>query len=189
MNIDILQSSESNEWYTPAVYMKAVQQVLRGIELDPASCEQANQIVQAQHYYTLEQNGLMHSWQARSVWLNPPYGKSSTGESNQEIWTCRLIGEYEAGHIEEAILLVNAVTGNAWFQRLWNYHICFTNHRIRFYSPSTLAVQPTFSNAFVYFGKDGERFKTLFRQFGRIVDPDRSIASVVNLELWQGNTA
>ena len=186
MSISVLQSSESNEWFTPDVYVQAARTCMEGIELDPASCTLANQVVQAKRFYSIEENGLMQSWKCHSLWLNPPYGKGSTGKSNQEIWSCHLIDEYEAGNVEQAILLVNAVMGNAWFQRLWyNYHACLTNHRIRFWSPQTLAVQPTFSNAFFYFGKQSERFRKHFQQFGRVIDPDRSMLTAVNMELWR----
>jgi ParB family transcriptional regulator, chromosome partitioning protein len=183
--IAVLQASESNEWYTPETYAKAVQQVLRGVELDPASCALANQMIQAERIYTSAENGLMHSWRCRSLFCNPPYGKASTGKSNQETWSCKWIDECEAGNVEEAILLVNAVLGNSWFQRLWyNYHVCLTNHRIRFWSPQTSDVHPTFSNAFFYFGKHSERFREHFQQFGRVIEPDYSALTSRNLELW-----
>lgn len=162
-----LQSSENNEWYTPALYIGAVREVLGAIDIDPASNEIANRIVCAKYYYTLADNGFDKSWYGR-VFLNPPYGRES-GESNQSLWSARLIEQYQRGITTEAILLVNAVTDRTWFQPLWDYSICFTDHRIRFYAPEGEFGQPTHGNVFVYFGSNTERFAEVFKRFGPVV--------------------
>jgi ParB family transcriptional regulator, chromosome partitioning protein len=160
--------SKSNEWYTPPEYIKAVRQVLGLIELDPASCKVANQIVKALNYYDCTLDGLQQSWKAKTVYLNPPYGRDGH-VSNQEIWSGRLIQEYEAGNIEQAILLVSAATDAGWFHRLWNYPICFTKGRIRFVTTSNSTLGPTIGSAFVYLGTNTSHFVATFRQFGAIV--------------------
>lgn len=167
-----LQSSESNEWFTPEAYVEAARELMGAIDVDPASCEVANRIVKATRYHTKEDNGLLQSWRGR-VWLNPPYGFGG-GISNQETWTNQLIERYEAGLVSEAVLLVNANTEAKWFQPLYNYLICFTNHRIRFYNADGTPSQPTQGNALVYFGKQQRRFIELFSQFGRIVREARA---------------
>lgn len=162
-----LQSSESNEWYTPASYVDAARELMGEIDLDPASCEEANQVIKATQFYSKREDGLHLSWYGR-VWLNPPYGFDG-GFSNQERWTRSLIERYQAGLIDEAVLLVNANTEAKWFQPLYDYLICFTNHRIRFYNSEGDSSQPTQGNALVYFGKQRRRFIELFRQFGRVI--------------------
>lgn len=162
-----LQMSESNEWFTPVVYVEAARELMGGIDVDPASCAFANRVVQATTYYDITTNGLEQEWRGR-VWLNPPYGRDG-GDSNQEIWTRRLIEQYDAGITTEAVLLVNAVPGNKWFQPLWRFLLCFPDHRIRFYNQETEASQPTHSNALIYLGKQHERFDTLFSRFGAVV--------------------
>ena len=161
-------SNKSVEWYTPAEYIKAAREVMTSIELDPASCEIANRVVRATKYYDVKTNGLLQPWQARSLWLNPPYGRTDS-RSNQEIWSCKLIAEHEAENVEEAILLVNAATDTEWFHRLWTYSICFVKQRINFYSPEGDTGGPTHASAFVYFGTHVERFREVFSQFGRVV--------------------
>lgn len=160
-----LHSSQSNEWYTPQPYIDAVHTVMGGIDVDPASCARANQVVQATTYYTLAENGFSKDWPGR-VFLNPPYGFDEKGQSNAARWSRRLIYQYQAGVTLQAILLVNAVPGNDWFGPLWDYPICFTDHRIRFYNPDGVSNQPTHSNAFVYLGEQVDQFDTVFSQFG-----------------------
>lgn len=162
-----LQMSESNEWYTPKQYVDAARFVMGAIDLDPASNPTANTVVQAARYYTIVDNGLQQEWRGR-VWLNPPYGRDG-GESNQAIWSARLIDEYRAGNVLQAVLLVNAVTDRAWFQPLWAFPICFTDHRIRFYDVNGESGSPTHGNALVYLGDDCERFAQTFSAFGVVV--------------------
>jgi ParB family chromosome partitioning protein len=160
-----------------------VRQVLGSIELDPASCELANATIQATRYYDQHRNGLTQEWRARTVWLNPPYCKTGS-ISNQETWTCKLIAEYEAGHIEQAILLVNAATETRWFQRLYIHPICFMRGRIQFNSPTNTQTGSTVGSALVYFGTNSERFAAVFRQFGAIVGC--ITAPAASAPLWEG---
>src|SRR5260221_62079 len=161
-----LLSSDSNEWYTPEEYINAASALMRGIDLDPASNSIANETVKAARYYDITQNGLDKDWTGR-VWLTPPYGFED-GRSNQEVWSHRLIEQYKAGVTTEAILLVNNATEAKWFQPLYDYLICFTNHRIRFNNSQGESSQPTQGNALVYFGKQRKRFIELFSRFGRV---------------------
>jgi ParB family chromosome partitioning protein len=172
---------KSTEWYTPTTILRAVRAVLGHIELDPASCADANVNVQASRYYDQHMNGLAQPWHAQTLWLNPPYCKTGA-MSNQERWTCKLITEYEAGHVKEAILLVNAATETRWFQRLYAYPLCFVRGRIRFLSPQGTCTSPTVGNALVYFGSNVAPFMAVFGQLGTIV---RSVSPPIETaQLW-----
>jgi ParB-like chromosome segregation protein Spo0J len=160
-------ASGSAEWYTPAPYIAAVRELLDGIDLDPASCAQANETVQARHYYTEADDGLSQPW-AGKVFLNPPYGHH-LGQSNAARWSRRLLEAYRNGEISEAVLLINAVPAEHWFRPLWDFPICFTDHRIRFVSPDGTSTSPTHSNAFVYLGPQRNRFRGRFARFGPVV--------------------
>lgn len=162
-----LLTSETNEWFTPPKYVEMARELMGGIDLDPASNPYANERVQATTFYDIQTNGLDKEWHGR-VWLNPPYGRDEGG-SNQEAWSRRLIEQFEAGITKEAVLLVNANTEAKWFQPLYNYPICFTNHRIRFYNTEGTSSQPTQGNAFIYFGTRPERFVELFSTFGVVI--------------------
>lgn len=164
---NVLHSSDSNEWYTPLRYVDAARELMGQIDLDPATSEQANETVGAKKIYTPADDGFAKQWKGR-VWLNPPYGREEGEGSNQARWTQKLIDEYKAGRVTEAVLLVNAAPANKWFSHLWDYLICFTDHRIRFESPGGEASQPTHSNAIVYLGNNTKGFIKHFAQFGAI---------------------
>lgn len=174
-----LVSSESTEWYTPRDYVEAARTVMGSIDVDPASCETANRVVRAAIYYTKETNGFTKQWPG-NVWMNPPYGYDDK-KPNQARWTARLIEQYQAGIVKQAVALVNSKTGDKWFQPLFNYTICFPNHRINFYTPNGKQSGSTHSSALVYLGPDDTLFISIFRQFGRIV---RAVDSLQEGTLW-----
>ena len=158
-------SSESVEWYTPAKYLEAARHVLGAIDLDPASSREANKIVGATNILTRKDDGLAKPWDGR-VWLNPPYALID-GESSAGKWGAKLIEEYRAGRCTAAVLLVNAVTDAGWFQPLFDFPICFTDHRIEFYTPTGQPRSPVSGNAFVYFGDHTKDFARAFAELGR----------------------
>jgi ParB family chromosome partitioning protein len=159
-------SCESNDWYTPAIYIEAARAVMGGIDLDPASCELANRTVGADHYFARSDDGLSRDWAGR-VWLNPPYGRGGA-----KTWSRKLIDEYDRGAVSQAVLLVNASTDTRWFQPFWAYPICFVRSRIRFAKAGFHGYRgPTHASAFVYFGGRVKRFRNQFRAFGHIVLP------------------
>jgi hypothetical protein len=168
-------AAASVEWYTPTPYVDAARQVLGVIDLDPASSAVAQRRIQAQTWHGLDhpdpaqRNGLEAEWHGR-VWLNPPYGV----ENNRAVaaqWAAKLISEYDAGRVEEAILLVNAVIDSKWFDVLWRFPMCLTNHRIRFETTTEgIPTSPIIGSAFVYVGtRHIQAFVRAFTPFGAVV--------------------
>ena len=164
-----------NEWYTPGRYVKAAHEVMGGIDLDPASSELANMTVKAARYYTSEQNGLLYPWHGR-VWLNPPYsalkqetGRTGSREGYAKPFIRKLIREYERGNVTEAILLVVSDTDAGWFQWLYDFLICFADHKIRFNRPGRASEGQFFGSCFVYFGEHEQRFIDVFSSIGTVV--------------------
>ena len=64
----------NNEWYTPKHIIGLTVKVMGVIDLDPASNEIANRVVNAGEIYTVNDNGLSLPWFG-NVWVNPPYGR------------------------------------------------------------------------------------------------------------------
>jgi phage N-6-adenine-methyltransferase len=163
LNGEAVQQSLTNEWYTPAKYIDAARVVLGGFDLDPASCVEANVIVQADLYYTKEDDGLGHDWKGR-VWLNPPYGRIA-GD-----FIAHLVAQHDAGNVSAAVALVNAhTTDTKWFQSLWDHTLCFTNHRIDFTAGTDARSGSTHGSVFAYLGPAPDKFVAEFDQFGAVV--------------------
>lgn len=168
-------SSNSNEWYTPAPYIAPVRATLGHIDLDPASCTLANTIVQAEKFYTEAEDGLTQPWFGR-VFLNPPYARLGPKFVN------KLIAEYESGKVSEAILLVNShCTDSKWFKPLFNYVLCFTDHRSKFWNQDGIGDAPTHGSVFVYFGPNPDRFEEHFGQFGTVMERRTRIAKALKV--------
>jgi hypothetical protein len=84
------------ERYTPARYAEAARLVLGTIDLDPASSEVAQQTVEAEHFFTEQEDGLSKEWIGR-VWLNPPYHRDLASK-----FIDKLIREFTAGRTTAA---------------------------------------------------------------------------------------
>lgn len=120
---DARHSSASNEHYTPPKIVHAARATMGGIDLDPASCELANQVVGATEYYNTD--GLSGLWSQESgaparVFLNPPggclspdtlepeftpAGVNKPGLSAAAVWWAKLCHEYAIGHVKQAVFV------------------------------------------------------------------------------------
>lgn len=159
------QGTGENEWYTPPEHIEAARALMGGIDLDPASSEIANCTVQAARIFTIEDDGLAQEWHGR-VWLNPPYAQP---------WIARfadkMAAEYEAGRVDEAVVLTHNYTDTGWFHALARSAaaVCFTRGRIAFVSPEGKKAAPTQGQAFFYFGSNVAGFAEAFAPFGLTV--------------------
>jgi phage N-6-adenine-methyltransferase len=158
------------EWYTPAKYIDLARQVMGGIDLDPASSDAAQTVVQAEKYFTIKDDGLTKEWHGR-VFINPPYKQPAIIH-----FVKRLTDQVTIGNIKQAILLVNNSTDTEWFHCAANAcaAVCFTRGRIKFenHERQELAM-PTQGQAFFYFGDDVETFDRVFADIGLMDVPYR----------------
>lgn len=69
----VQHSSESAEHASPPEVVGHALRTLGGIDLDPASCELANTVVEADVYFDLADDGFNRDWFGR-VFVNPPGG-------------------------------------------------------------------------------------------------------------------
>lgn len=159
------EKGKTVEWYTPPEIIRLVHLLYHPfrIDWDFASCEEANKIIQAKKYFTIEDNALEQQWKAKRAWLNPPYGKKVAE------FTHALIYGIEMGEIEQAILLINSNTCTKYWQQSAKHAsaICFPSSRIKFIDEVGIQqTSPRYDNTLFYFGPDVGRFWDLFESIG-----------------------
>lgn len=159
----ILQTN-SIEWWTPQRYVDMARSVMGDIDLDPASCAEANETICARQFFDRHTNGLTKEWRGR-VWLNPPYGKDARA------FVYRLLTEYENGRVTQAIALLNSNSVESiWFVPLRAFLLCFPRGRIHFMSPNATLTNATHGSVFVYMGRRKTAFTKKFSMIGDVFE-------------------
>lgn len=171
-------SMDSAEWYSPAPYVDAAREVMGGIDLDPASHEDANQIVQAPRFYTANYDGLSKPWFGR-IFLNPPGGLVDVfwmalmtawlhKDIEQAVWI---------GYSLEQLQTLQMLQGGGWRTPL-NFPICVPKRRIAFVESEAKKAarkkpnqrsSPSHGNYVTYLGDQNEKFAEVFGKFGQVV--------------------
>lgn len=163
MRIAPMLTSKSEEWYTPAHILERVVEVFDVIDLDPCSNSHETPNVPARQVYTKADDGLVQRWAGR-VFLNPPYGKAIS------LWITKLLTEYQAHQIEQAIALIPARTDTDWFWPMWKYPLCFVHGRLKFTTPEGEDENGApFASAIAYLGTDLSAFRRHFGDLGHMV--------------------
>jgi len=164
----VVNNSGHEEWFTPQIYADAVRAVMGDIDLDPASCREANQIIRARRFFTKEEDGLKQRWYGR-IYINPPYKQGVMSKFVE-----KLITEFTDRNVTEAIMLTNNATETKWFQDLSSCSraVCLNKGRIRFVNEKGEIIgAPMQGQVFFYLGDNVSRFCEIFTRFGKILIP------------------
>jgi hypothetical protein len=150
------------EWYTPPAIIEAAREVMGGgIDLDPASCDHANDVVKATEYFTEVDNGLEREWHGR-VFLNPPFAHPTVQ------WFAEKL--LNSPDVSQAVWLSNACVDTAWWQALAAKGVvCCHLGRVKFYGPDGRLQPPTLGQTIIYLGAHRETFRALFAPFGVVL--------------------
>lgn len=92
---------------TPAYVLEPVREALGGIELDP--CTEPDNPTGASIFFAVDVDGLTQPWDARSIFVNPPYGKA------KEPWVRRCMAAAAEGRA--VVLLIPSHTDTRIFQQ------------------------------------------------------------------------
>jgi hypothetical protein len=163
---------DSDEWWTPEHILERVRMVFP-IDLDPASCDEAQEVVQATRFFTKAEDGLKQDWEG-NTFLNATY-------SNQTPWTHKLIMSYQSGTVPQAILLTNGEIGAKWYQLALHHcsAYCSIRGRLKFRSKNgTIGTQPRWSSVVFYFGPNIERFFAAFGDLGEVSVPYKPLSKI-----------
>lgn len=185
---NVQHSSESVEHFTPVDIVSRARLVLDGpIDLDPASCEEANQVIQARRFFTEEDDGLTQPWKARRVFVNPPGGiikePGRRQESRARLWWEKSIEEWQAGRARCVIFLAFSIElfKSSQMNSIAGYMFPFVVPRVRIpfdywdaeAGERKAGQQPTHSNAVILLPDPREpgginRFAKYFEDVGQV---------------------
>jgi ParB family transcriptional regulator, chromosome partitioning protein len=161
---DAVAEMQPNEFYTPSHIIELARAFMGGIDLDPASCELANETVGAKRFYDIKQDGLKRPWFG-NIFLNPPYSRFGPP------FVRKAVEEFKSWRIEQAIILLNVNhIATHWFNDAMQvaHLICLPRKRINYTSPIHITSSPTSASVLVGIGVDRERFIEHFGPLGRI---------------------
>lgn len=186
---------DSPEWYTPSFIVDGAREVMGDIDLDPASHEEANRIVKARRFFTVEDDGLLQPWRGR-ILVNPPGGKDPNrgNKSLVPLFWSHLLQERDAasmlhedfeaiwiGYSLEQIQTLQSIRG---IQTPISFPMCVPRQRIAFVENEAKRLariekfkaegktikenQPSHANYISYIGPNSGQFRRVFEKIGAV---------------------
>jgi hypothetical protein len=169
MSLNRKAVSKNKSWNTPPKYVKLIEEFFGNIELDPCSNEYS--LINSTTKYCLPTDGLNESWNFKTIFINPPYGKSPETKTSIYNWIqkgAKANEEYNS----EILYLIPVATNTKHFKDLIFKSacgICFLNDtRLRFWSEGVEDKKGApMSCCIVYFGDNYNKFEKIFSGSGR----------------------
>ena len=159
-SLQVLTSQTGNKtdcWNTPQHVVNDVYEFFPNLELDPCCNDKANPNVKAQRYFDEKDDGLSHSWNADTVFMNHPYSVS-------KLWVPYAVQQFEL-HNNEMLLLVKLDVSTKWWQSVSRYPWLAYNKRLKFGEGTSAA---PFQSAMIYLGANLSKFYNVFGKDGTI---------------------
>ncbi len=161
-----VQFRSSDEWVSPCDVVESARAVMGGIDLDPASSVEANRLIRADRWFSIDADGLAQPWRGR-LFLNPPFSHPGV-----ELFCAKLVEHRRAGDVEQACVILPNSTETVFFQSLAvaAAAFCFPRGRLRFTSPSRVSTSSApQGHSIVYLGAHVAAFRREFDRYGLTV--------------------
>ena len=174
-------SSENPNWQTPREHVELARTALGGrISLDPFSCASANEVIQAERYFTEADDGFSRIWDAETAFVNHP------GGTTQRSWE-KFCLEFASGNMtrglwvafssEQLCTLSEPNAPGQTNQDRWalgqyvptDFSVCLLRKRIHFVDADKpdRPSRPGHANAIFYAGDDPLLFERTYAPYGQ----------------------
>ena len=172
-------NSLSQHWCTPEKYINAVKHMFNeNIDLDP--CSNKYSIVNAKIEYMLpNKNGLLESWNYKTIYVNPPYGADRTRGTTIKNWLQKC-SEAHKMYGSEVLALIPVATNTTH----WKYYIFGEASSICFLYDTRLKFiingdddnkGAPMACCMVYWGNNISKFQSIFLQYGAVINIENLI--------------
>lgn len=188
-------SQDSPEWYTPTFIVEPARTCMGSIDLDPASHEEANILIKAKKFYTVEDDGLKQPWFG-NVFINPPGADDADGNALVPQFWLKLMEEKDKDPFDQAIWVGYSLQQLQTLQvalpfgapHPLDFPICYPKARIAFVENAAKKEQrkqkclklgkkfneksqPSHANYIVGIDVSPDKFKQVFSTIGKVVIP------------------
>lgn len=152
----------SDEWETPQAFFDLLNKEFH-FTLDAAASDENHK---CDKYYTINTNGLIHSWKGETVWINPPYGRQYPN------WVKKAYQESEDNEVKSVLLIPARPDSRIWHDYIFPraYEIRFIRGRLQFSNYNNSAKYP--SAVIVFWNREND---------DRIIWYKRSINEIINM--------
>jgi hypothetical protein len=162
------EDKDNDENYTPEYIVQPFRDLVGGFDLDVFSCARANEVIQAKHYFTKQNNAFIQDLTPyKNKWFQPPYSRGNMAKAVE------LLLAY--AHIGNSFLLSNSNTSSDWFITAQTYCTAMLtiNHRIEFTNPKNDGIKKDSGNSkgqsVFYFGElSPQQFKACCKHLGNV---------------------
>lgn len=163
-------NTKSVHWGTPENYIDKIRKFMGVIELDPCSNEFSK--VGANINYALPTDGLKESWEYKTIFVNPPYGRDSARKTSIKDWMSKCYQASLRG--SEVITLVPVATNTThWKEFVFGKasSVCFLkDSRVKFLENGmTTGKGAPMACCLIYYGNNSDHFKFIFNDLGYCV--------------------
>lgn len=183
MSIQTVCFSE-NDFVTPPELAATTAAFFGGsIQLDPASSEAANSIIQAERIFSWRENGLIQSWKAENVYLFPPRSTLNGNEqpedkrlftkklrfrkSAQRVWLELAYNKWIRNEFGEAVIfLTSSEVALLVTQRIkFDFPLCILSERPKLLHEQTLKPVQAKVLGFIYYLPPQANYEESIRRF------------------------